>query len=79
MKVGSALGQRAIGAGVGAAMGAGSSLYTGSQQPALAEKVQQMEGEEGGGFLQAARLAAAMGQKHVRQIMRRQFSWTAPL
>jgi hypothetical protein len=59
MKVGAALGQHALGAGIGAAMGAGGSLYAGSRQPALAEKVQQLEGEQGGGFLQAARLAAA--------------------
>lgn len=59
MKVGAALGQHVLGAGIGAAMGAGGSLYAGSRQPALAEKVQQLEGEQGGGFLQAARLAAA--------------------
>jgi hypothetical protein len=59
MKVGAALGQHALGAGIGAAMGAGSSLYAGSQQPALADKVQQLEGAQTGGFMQAARLAAA--------------------
>ena len=59
MKMSSALGQRALGAGIGAAVGAGSSAYLGAKQPDMAEKVRQLEGEQTGGFLQAARLAAA--------------------
>ena len=59
MKVGSALGNRAIGAGVGAAMGAGSSLYAASQRPSLADKVQQLQSNQNGGFYQAVQLAAA--------------------
>lgn len=59
MKTGGALEQHLLGAGVGTALGAGGSLYAGYRRPALAEKVQQLEASQTGGFLQAARLAAA--------------------
>lgn len=50
---------RAIMGALGAGVGAGGSLWAGSQAPRLAEKVQELEAGQGGTFLQAARLAAA--------------------
>lgn len=56
-KTGSAL----LGAGAGAVLGAGGSLLSGRQVPALRQQVQQLEGSQDGGFRQAAALAAAKG------------------
>jgi hypothetical protein len=61
VKTASVLSDRAIGAGIGAAAGAGGTLLAGSRAPSLREKVEELQPTLGGksSFLQAARLAAA--------------------
>lgn len=61
-KFASPLSDRLLGAGIGAAMGAGSSLYAGSQAPEMAQKAQQMEAQRDGSFLQAVQAARAKHQ-----------------
>lgn len=53
---------RLIGAGAGAMLGAGSSLYAGRKAPELAARAQQLEGQRDGSFLQAVQEAKAKQQ-----------------
>lgn len=62
MKTGSAMAERLIGAGAGAALGAGGSLYAGSKAPEYAAKAQQMNQDKGDSFWAAARAAAAQNK-----------------
>jgi bacterioferritin (cytochrome b1) len=56
VKVGSA---RLMGAAVGAGLGAGGSVIHGARAPGLKQKVEDLKGQQDGGFMQAARLAKA--------------------
>lgn len=59
MKTGSVLSDRLIGAGAGAAFGAGSSLLAGSKAPQYAQQAQEMEAKRTGSFLNAVQIAKA--------------------
>lgn len=62
MKMGSALAERLMGAGAGAALGAGGSMYAGSKAPEYAAQAQQMNQDKGDSFWAAARAAAAQNK-----------------
>jgi hypothetical protein len=67
-----AVNPRMMGGAVGAGMGAGLSVIQGARAPMLRDRVSQLQGQQDGGFMQAARLAKAqaasahadLAQKH---------------
>ncbi len=68
LKTGSVMSDRLIGAGAGAALGAGGSLYAGHRAPALAAKAEQMEADKGDSFWAAARAAVAKNKATSAQL-----------
>lgn len=67
VKVG-AVNPRMLGAAVGGGLGAGMSVIQGARAPGLQQRVQELQGQQDGGFMQAARLAKAQAASAVADL-----------